>query len=160
MKSLKKTNTELILHGSLIRAMLSIAVPVVINSLLQTFYNLTDTYWLGQIGKEPLAAINLVTLVQNIVLTVGGGVSVAGSTARAAAQRVGRAVRPKNPLPQSEVQPITTCGAARRVGRAVRPESPHPQTEGSPITMCDAARPAWGAVRLESPCPQPEALQS
>ena len=79
MKSLKKTNTELILHGSLIRAMLSIAVPVVINSLLQTFYNLTDTYWLGQIGKEPLAAINLVTPVQNIVLSVGGGVTVAGA---------------------------------------------------------------------------------
>ncbi|MBP3655886.1 MAG: MATE family efflux transporter [Clostridia bacterium] len=59
--------------------MLSIAVPVVINSLLQTVYNLTDTYWLGQIGKEPLAAINLVTPVQNIVLNVGGGVTVAGA---------------------------------------------------------------------------------
>ena len=59
--------------------MLSIAIPVVINSFLQTLYNLTDTYWLGQIGKEPLAAINLVTPVQSIVLNFGSGVTVAGA---------------------------------------------------------------------------------
>ncbi|MGN0777576.1 MAG: MATE family efflux transporter, partial [Aristaeellaceae bacterium] len=79
MKRIPRGNTELILHGSLIRAMLSIAIPVVINSFLQTLYNLTDTYWLGQIGKEPLAAINLVTPVQNIVLNFGSGVTVAGA---------------------------------------------------------------------------------
>ncbi|MGN0777638.1 MAG: MATE family efflux transporter [Aristaeellaceae bacterium] len=79
MKQIPRGNRELILHGSLIRAMLSIAVPVVINSFLQTLYNLTDTYWLGQIGKEPLAAINLVTPVQHIVLNFGSGVTVAGA---------------------------------------------------------------------------------
>lgn len=70
-------NTRQILEGNLLRAMLSIAVPVVVNSFLQTLYNLTDTYWLGQIGKEPLAAINLVTPVQNIVIGFGGGLTVA-----------------------------------------------------------------------------------
>lgn len=59
--------------------MLSIAVPVVISSMLQTMYNLTDTYWLGRIGTEPLAAINLVTPLQNIVLNFGSGVTVAGA---------------------------------------------------------------------------------
>ena len=79
MKQLSRNNTQLILHGSLIRAMLSIAVPVVISSMLQTMYNLTDTYWLGKIGTEPLAAINLVTPMQNIVLNFGSGVTVAGA---------------------------------------------------------------------------------
>lgn len=79
MKHISRNNTQLILHGSLMRAMLSIAVPVVVSSLLQTMYNLTDTYWLGQIGKEPLAAINLVTPMQNIVLNFGSGVTVAGA---------------------------------------------------------------------------------
>ena len=74
-----RNNTQLILHGSLVRAMLSIAVPVVISSMLQTMYNLTDTYWLGRIGTEPLAAINLVTPIQNIVLNFGSGVTVAGA---------------------------------------------------------------------------------
>lgn len=79
MKHISRKNTQLILHGSLIKAMLSIAVPVVISSMLQTMYNLTDTYWLGKIGTEPLAAINLVTPMQNIVLNFGSGVTVAGA---------------------------------------------------------------------------------
>lgn len=79
MKRNARHNTELILHGNLLKAMLSIAIPVVINSFLQTFYNLTDTYWLGQIGTEPLAAINLVSPLLNIVINFGSGVTVAGA---------------------------------------------------------------------------------
>ena len=43
----KKYNRDLILNGSMLSAILSLAIPVVINSFLQTMYNLTDTYWLG-----------------------------------------------------------------------------------------------------------------
>ena len=75
----KKYNRDLILNGSMLSAILSLAIPVVINSFLQTMYNLTDTYWLGHIGKEELAAINLVTPVQNIVINFGTGITVAGS---------------------------------------------------------------------------------
>ena len=72
----KKYNRDLILNGSMLSAILSLAIPVVINSFLQTMYNLTDTYWLGHIGKEELAAINLVTPVQNIVINFGTGVNL------------------------------------------------------------------------------------
>lgn len=72
-------NTEEILHGNLIRAILALAIPVVINSFLQTMYNLTDTFWLGHIGSEQLAAINLVTPMQNIIINFGSGLTVAGS---------------------------------------------------------------------------------
>lgn len=75
----KKVNRDLILNGSMIRAILTLAIPVVINSFLQTMYNLTDTYWLGKLGTEELAAINLVTPVQNIVINFGTGITVAGS---------------------------------------------------------------------------------
>lgn len=75
----KKVNRDLILNGNMMRAILSIAVPVVINSFLQTMYNLTDTYWLGKLGTYELAAINLVTPLQNIVVNFGSGITVAGS---------------------------------------------------------------------------------
>lgn len=75
----KKINRDLILHGNMVHAILSLAIPVVINSLLQTMYNLTDTYWLGQIGTSQLAAINLVTPVQNVIINFGSGITVAGS---------------------------------------------------------------------------------
>ncbi|MBR6028717.1 MAG: MATE family efflux transporter [Clostridia bacterium] len=79
MKRLSEKNIDLILRGSLPRAVLAIALPVVMSSFLQTMYNLTDTYWLGQIGKEPLAAINLVSPVQSMVVSFGSGLTVAGS---------------------------------------------------------------------------------
>ena len=79
MKSAKKDNQKLILEGNLFQAVLALAIPVVINSFLQTMYNLTDTYWLGKIGTEQLAAINLVTPVQNIIINFGNGITIAGS---------------------------------------------------------------------------------
>lgn len=75
----KKYNKDLILNGNMLKAILSLAIPVVINSFLQTMYNLTDTYWLGKLGTNQIAAINLVTPVQNIVINFGMGVTVAGS---------------------------------------------------------------------------------
>ena len=66
-----KSNRELLLNGNIGKAILALAVPVVINSFLQTMYNLTDTYWLGRLGTEELAAINLVTPVQNIIINFG-----------------------------------------------------------------------------------------
>lgn len=75
----KTVNREQILSGNMVRAILLLSVPVVINSFLQTMYNLTDTYWLGKLGTEELAAINLVTPVQNLVINFGAGITVAGS---------------------------------------------------------------------------------
>ena len=74
-----KSNRELLLNGNIGKAILALSVPVVINSFLQTMYNLTDTYWLGRLGTEELAAINLVTPVQNIIINFGSGITVAGS---------------------------------------------------------------------------------
>lgn len=72
-------NIKLILQGSMGKAILALAVPVVINSFLQTMYNLTDTYWLGQLGTNELAAINLVSPLQQIVVKFGSGLTVAGA---------------------------------------------------------------------------------
>lgn len=72
-------NIKLILQGSMGKAILALAVPVVINSFLQTMYNLTDTYWLGQLGTNELAAINLVSPLQQIVVNFGSGLMVAGA---------------------------------------------------------------------------------
>jgi len=75
---MKNRNKDLT-QGSLIKAIMTLAIPVVITSFLQSMYNLTDTYWLGKLGTEELAAINLVTPVQNIVQNFGSGLTVAGA---------------------------------------------------------------------------------
>ena len=75
----KKNNQELILSGSIIKAIITLTIPVVINSFLQTMYNLTDTYWMGKLGTNELAAVNLVSPVYSIVVSFGSGLTIAGS---------------------------------------------------------------------------------
>ncbi len=78
-QKISEKTTKEILNGNLLTAILSLSIPVMLNSFIQTMYNLTDTYWLGKLGTDELAAINLVTPVQNIVINFGSGLTVAGS---------------------------------------------------------------------------------
>lgn len=72
-------STEEILSGSTIKAILSLAIPIVINNFIQTMYNLTDTYWLGKLGTNEMASISLVSPMQNIIINFGAGLTLAGS---------------------------------------------------------------------------------
>ncbi len=78
-KKISQKTTQEILSGSLVKAILALAVPVMVNSFIQTMYNLTDTYWLGRLGTTELAGINLITPVQNVIVNFGSGLTVAGS---------------------------------------------------------------------------------
>ncbi len=72
-------NTKEILQGNMFRAILQLAIPIVANNFIQTLYNLTDTFWLGKLGTNEMAAISLVSPMQNIIINFGGGLTLAGS---------------------------------------------------------------------------------
>lgn len=74
-----KVDRELVLNGSLAKAFISLAVPIVCTSFIQTMYNLTDTFWLGKLGEANQAAITLVSPIQSIIQNLGSGIVSAGS---------------------------------------------------------------------------------
>ena len=78
-KTLSEDRRRLILNGNLFHAVLLLAIPVMLNSFIQSMYNLTDTYWLGKIGTQYQAAITLVSPVQNILINFGSGITTAGA---------------------------------------------------------------------------------
>ncbi|MGN0327676.1 MAG: MATE family efflux transporter [Lachnospira sp.] len=78
-KTVSAGKREEILNGNLIKAILTLAVPVMINSFIQSMYNLTDTFWLGKIGTDNQAAITLVSPFQNILINFGAGITTAGA---------------------------------------------------------------------------------
>ena len=78
-KPISADKRNMILDGNLIHAILMLAIPVMINSFIQSMYNLTDTFWLGRIGTESQAAITLVSPIQNILINLGAGITVAGA---------------------------------------------------------------------------------
>jgi Na+-driven multidrug efflux pump len=36
-----------------------LAIPIIFASLLQTVYNLTDTFWVGRLGADSVAAVSI-----------------------------------------------------------------------------------------------------
>ena len=74
-KPISEDKRNMILNGNLFRAILMLAIPVMINSFIQSMYNLTDTFWLGKIGTENQSAITLVSPFQNILINFGNGIT-------------------------------------------------------------------------------------
>lgn len=74
----KPANTDLI-HGPIVNALAKLAIPIVIANVLQTAYQLTDTFWVGRLGKEALAAVSVSFPIMFLVISVGMGLSIAGT---------------------------------------------------------------------------------
>lgn len=60
--------------------MFDLAWPIIVTELLQVAYNLADTVWLGRLSTDAVAAISLAFPLIFLLISVGGGFTVAGST--------------------------------------------------------------------------------
>jgi putative efflux protein, MATE family len=56
-----------------------LALPIVITNLLQTAYNLADTFWLGRYSTDALAAISFAFPLIFLLIALGLGIAVAGA---------------------------------------------------------------------------------
>jgi len=66
-------------EGGIGKPLFVLALPIVVTNLLQTAYNLADTFWLGQYSTEALAAISFAFPMVFLLISLGLGISVAGS---------------------------------------------------------------------------------
>ena len=75
-----KSQSELDLtDGSIPKSLFFLSLPIVITNLLQVGYNLADTFWLGRYSTEALAAISLGFPLVYLFISLGLGLTVAGS---------------------------------------------------------------------------------
>ncbi|MDS0295057.1 MATE family efflux transporter [Halogeometricum luteum] len=65
--------------GDIARPLFYLSLPIVVTNLLQTAYNLADTFWLGQFSTNALAAISFAFPMVFLLISLGMGLSVAGS---------------------------------------------------------------------------------
>jgi putative MATE family efflux protein len=68
-----------ITDGDLAGPMIKLAWPIIVIQLLQVAYNLADTFWLGQLSGNAVAAISLAFPLVFFIISVGGGFTTAGS---------------------------------------------------------------------------------
>lgn len=80
LDSLFKTRDEYDLtSGGIAKPLFYLSLPLVITNLLQTAYNLADTFWLGRYSTEALAAISFAFPMVYFLISFAMGLSVAGS---------------------------------------------------------------------------------
>ncbi|PZX55777.1 MATE family efflux transporter [Algoriphagus chordae] len=74
---MQKDNT--LQQGSLINTLFSIAWPIIMANILQTAYQLIDTFWLGRLGANAVAAVSISFPILFLVLSLGAGLTLAGT---------------------------------------------------------------------------------
>lgn len=70
---------ELILNGDMYKVIIMLALPIMINNLIQTLYNLADGVWVSRLGSVQFAATSFVWPVNFLFISLGIGISVAGT---------------------------------------------------------------------------------
>lgn len=76
----KQNNSqEDLIQGPLFPAIVRLAIPLVLANLMQTAYNIIDTYWVGRLGEEAIAAISLAFPIIFLIISFGAGLTIAGT---------------------------------------------------------------------------------
>ncbi len=75
-----KDKRSLILKGNLYKVIGVLALPIMVNNLIQTLYNLVDGVWVSKIGSVEFAATAFVWPVNFLFVSIGMGLSIAGTS--------------------------------------------------------------------------------
>lgn len=83
MKNLKQNNVnnrEAILNDSIPKTLFKLSWPIMVGNTMQVLYNLADTFWVGKLGADSVAAISVGFPLVFLLISIGGGMTIAGTT--------------------------------------------------------------------------------
>lgn len=71
---------ELILSGDIYKVIITLSLPIMINNLIQTLYNLADGVWVSRLGSVYFAATAFIWPVNFLFISLGIGIAIAGTS--------------------------------------------------------------------------------
>src|SRR5690554_879309 len=74
-----RNSIEPLTEGSILKSLINLALPIILANILQSAYQLIDTFWLGRLGAHAVAAVSLSFPMLFLVISVGAGLTLAGT---------------------------------------------------------------------------------
>lgn len=74
-----KNKTRDLTKGSIIKNLLFLAIPIILSNILAMAYQLTDTFWVGRLGANSVAAISLSFPIIFLLTSIASGLAMGGS---------------------------------------------------------------------------------
>ena len=71
---------DLILKGNMYKVLVTLSIPIIVNNIIQTLYNLADGIWVSKLGSVQFAATSFVWPVNFLFISLGIGLSIAGTS--------------------------------------------------------------------------------
>lgn len=88
-KEANREQFEYIIHGPIFSSLVKLSLPIMVSQFMQTLYNLADTFWVGKVGAEAVAAISLSFPLIFLMISVAAGLTIAGTALIAQYQGAG-----------------------------------------------------------------------
>jgi len=66
-------------EGPILKSLITLSVPIIFANILQTVYQLTDTFWVGRLGTVAVAAVSISFPIIFFIISLGGGLAMAGT---------------------------------------------------------------------------------
>src|ERR1700727_3550259 len=111
----------LFLEGPIGRALITLAIPIILGHVLQTGYHLTDAFWVGRLGAAAVAAVSVSFPVTFLVIALGSGLAMAGATLSAQYMGAGRQDMVNHVAAQTMLMVALTSAVLGAAGYALAP---------------------------------------
>ena len=110
-----------LLEGPIVPSLLKLAVPIVLANILTSAYQLTDAFWVGRLGGNAVAAVSVSFPVIFVMIAVGMGFGIAGSTLVAQYMGAGNQRMVNHVAAQTLLMVAIVSGVLGAVGYAIAP---------------------------------------
>jgi Na+-driven multidrug efflux pump len=85
--------------GSLNRAIILLAIPMVLEMVLESLFAVVDVFWVGRLGADAVATVGLTESLLSLIFAIGLGLSLSA---------LAKKIPPGPPSPESRPSPLAS----------------------------------------------------